>query len=164
MSSANPQAPPNSLHWQAEAAESGAAQPFPARPTGPATETAYAGVMPTRFEASIQLDIPLEMAKRHGIPSQISRAELAEIEANPPAWLVQSRANRTGKKPVWATLTCALCGVEEITRPKKWWPEFTLLACDDHDASELEPAAPGASREFTYGVGSRFFGVVDSPA
>lgn len=121
-------------------------------------------MMPTRFEASIRLDIPLEMAKRHGIPSQISRAELDELDANPPAWLLQSRANRTGKKPVWATLSCVLCDVEEQARPKKWWPEFTLLACDEHDASELPPAEPGSSREFTYGVGTRFFGVVDAPA
>lgn len=121
-------------------------------------------MMPTRFEASIRLDIPIEMAKRHGIPSQISRAELDELDANPPAWLLQSRANRTGKKPVWATLTCALCGLEEQSRPKKWWPDFTMLACDDHDASELPAAAPGAERAFTYGVGTRFFGVVDTPA
>lgn len=117
--------------------------------------------MPTRFEAAIRLDIPLEMAKHHGIPSQISNAELDKIEAAPPAWLLQSRSNRTGKKPVWATLTCVVCGREENARPKKWWPEFTFLACDEHDAHELPAEAPGADREFVYGVGTQFFGVVD---
>lgn len=121
-------------------------------------------MMPTRFEASIRLDIPLEMAKRHGIPSQISNAELEQIEENPPAWLLQSRANRTGKKPVWATLVCALCGVEERCRPKKWWPEFTYLACDAHDAHDLPRPAAGDSRSFVYGVGSRFLAAVDTPA
>lgn len=118
--------------------------------------------MPTRHQAAIHLDIPIEMAKRHGIPSQISQADLDELNTNPPAWLLQSRANRSGKKPVWATLSCVLCGVEEQTRPKKWWPDFTLLACDEHDASELPAAQPDTTRSFTYGVGTRFFGVVDS--
>lgn len=120
--------------------------------------------MPTRFDAALRLDIPIEMAKRHGIPSQISQAELDELDATPPPWLAQSRANRTGKKPVWATLSCVLCGLEERLRPKKWWPEFTVLACDDHLPNELPPAAPGTERSFTYGVGSRFFGAVDTPA
>ena len=119
--------------------------------------------MPTRFEASIRLDIPLEMAKRHGIPSQISNTELEKIEADPPAWLLQSRANRTGKKPVWATLACVVCGAEEKARPKKWWPEFTMLACDHHDSSELPAAQTGTDRSFVYGVGTQFFGVVDAP-
>ncbi|MFF8818101.1 MULTISPECIES: hypothetical protein [Leucobacter] len=118
--------------------------------------------MPTRYEAAIHLDIPLEMAKRHGIPSQISKVELEKIAADPPAWLVQSRANRTGKKPVWQTLTCAVCGVEEITRPKKWWPVFSLLACDTHEAGELPQPVVGAERSFVYGVGTSFFGVVDA--
>ena len=118
--------------------------------------------MPTRYEAAIQLDIPLEMAKRHGIPSQISKVELEKIIADPPAWLLQSRANRTGKKPVWATLVCAICGAEEITRPKKWWPEFTVLACDRHDAGDLPQSAPGLERSFVYGVGTGFFGAVDA--
>lgn len=126
-------------------------------------QTAYAGTMPTRFDASIRLDIPLEMAKRHGIPSQISNAELDKIEADPPAWLLQSRANRTGKKPVWATLTCVVCGREEKARPKKWWPEFTFVACDEHDTHELPSAPAGADREFVYGVGTQFFGIVDGP-
>lgn len=118
--------------------------------------------MPTRYEASIRLDIPLEMAKRHGIPSQISNVELEKIIAEPPAWLLQSRANRTGKKPVWATLTCVVCGFEEHARPKKWWPEFTHLACDDHDASDVPTAVAGLERTFTYGVGTRFFAVTDA--
>lgn len=121
--------------------------------------------MPTRYDAALQLDISLEMAHRHGIPANLSQAELDEIDQNPPAWLKQSRANRTGKKPVWVKLECAICGYAEQARPKKWWPEFTLLACFDHDLSELpQPADAGAHREFTYGVGSRFTGVVDAPA
>ncbi|MEB4614480.1 hypothetical protein [Leucobacter sp. M11] len=118
--------------------------------------------MPTRYEASIRLDIPLEMAKRHGIPSQISQTKLDELDANPPQWLVQSRLNRTGTKPVWAHLVCVLCGTEEHARPKKWWPEFTLLACDEHEPEELPEPAPGADRSFVYGVGTRFLGVVDA--
>ena len=43
----------------------------------------------------------------------MSEAELAAIEADPPAWLVQSRANRTGTKPVWVQLTCSICGATE---------------------------------------------------
>ncbi len=118
--------------------------------------------MPTRYEAAIHLDIPLEMAKRHGIPSQISKVDLEMIAAEPPAWLVQSRANRTGKKPVWQTLTCTVCGAEEVARPKKWWPGFSFLACDHHDASELPKPGAGEERAFVYGVGTSFFGVVDS--
>lgn len=118
--------------------------------------------MPTRYEAAIRLDIPIDMAKRHGLPSQLSDAELDELDTNPPAWLVQSRANRTGKRAVWATLTCVLCGFEERSRPKKWWPEFTMLACDEHDASELPEPAEGTERSYCYGVGSRFFGAVDT--
>ncbi|UOQ61779.1 hypothetical protein MUN76_07445 [Leucobacter rhizosphaerae] len=119
--------------------------------------------MPSRYDAALHLDIPLEMARRHGIPAQISQAELDEIDAHPPAWLAQSRANRTGKRPVWATLACALCDTVERERPKKWWPEFTFLFCDDHEASQLpSPADPAARRTFVYGIGSRFTGVVDS--
>ncbi len=66
--------------------------------------------MITRREAALRLDIPLEMAQRHGIPSRLSEAELTELDEHPPAWLVQSRANRTGKKPVWVQLVCTVCG------------------------------------------------------
>ena len=121
--------------------------------------------MPTRYDAALQLDITLEMARRHGIPAQIGQAALDEIDANPPAWLVQSRANRTGKRPVWATLQCVLCATVEHERPKKWWPEFTFLFCDEHDASDLPASAdPATSRAFVYGIGSRFTGVVDAAA
>lgn len=120
--------------------------------------------MPSLYDAALQLDISLEMAKRHGLPAHLSQAELDDIDQNPPAWLAQSRANRTGKKPVWVTLECAVCGFSEQARPKKWWPKFTLLACFDHDTSELPaPAHAELAREFTYGVGSRFTGIVDAP-
>lgn len=120
--------------------------------------------MPTRHDAAIFLDIPLEMARRHGIPAQISREELDELSANPPAWLAQSRANRTGKKAVWATLECVVCGQSEQTRPKKWWPAFTAIVCDDHEPAELPAVAAGRERTFTYGVGSAFMGIVDVPS
>ncbi|MGO3147166.1 MAG: hypothetical protein ACTIJ6_05750 [Leucobacter sp.] len=121
--------------------------------------------MPSRFDAALQLDITIEMARKHGIPSQISLAELTELDTNPPAWLAQSRANRTGKKAVWATLECAFCGYTERERPKKWWPQFTFLFCEDHTIAELQkPADAALAREFVYGVGSRFTGVVDSSA
>ena len=119
--------------------------------------------MPSRYDAALQLDITLEMAKRHGIPAQISEAELDEIDQNPPAWLAQSRANRTGKKAVWVKLECVVCGYSEQARPKKWWPSFTMLFCFDHEVSAVpKPASETVSREFVYGVGSRFTGVVDA--
>lgn len=121
--------------------------------------------MPSLYDAAIKLDITLEMARHHGLPAQISQADLDEIDQNPPPWLAQSRSNRTKKKPVWVTLECAVCGYSEQARPKKWWPEFTLLFCFDHEASELpKPATPELTREFIYGVGSRFTGVVDASA
>ena len=121
--------------------------------------------MPSRFDAALALDISLEMARRHGIPAQISQAELDEMNEHPPAWLAQSRSNRTGKKPVWITLQCVVCGFTEQARPKKWWPEFTMITCAEHDEASLpEPANPAAAREFVYGVGTRFNGVVDSVA
>lgn len=103
------------------------------------------------------------MAARHGIPTRLSEEELAEFDANPPAWLVQSRANRTGKK-VWVTLTCDVCGFSESARPKKWWPAFTYLSCDVHDPDDLPPLADGYRRNEWDGVGSRFVGVVDEAA
>ncbi|RUQ03736.1 hypothetical protein [Curtobacterium sp. HSID17257] len=118
--------------------------------------------MLSRRDAAIRLDIPLEMAARHGIPSHISEAELERIEQDPPAWLVQSRGNRTGSKRVWAHLECAVCGFSEQERPKKWWPEWTLLVCDDHD--EVPPPASGTTRHLVYGIGSRFTALVDEPA
>lgn len=120
--------------------------------------------MITRREAALRLDIPLEMAHRHGIPSKLNDAELAEIESNPPAWLQQSRANRTGKKPVWVQLKCDVCGFTEAARPKKWWPAFTYLSCDFHLAEELPPPAPTVHRREIDGIGSRFVGIVDEKA
>lgn len=119
--------------------------------------------MITRREAALRLDIPIEMAMRHGISSWVSEEELATIEATPPAWLVQSRSNRTGKKPVWVSLTCDVCGFTESTRPKKWWPAFTYITCDDHGIHDLpEPAAGHYRREYDR-IGSRFIGIFDEP-
>lgn len=115
----------------------------------------------TRHEAAIRLDISQEMAKRHEIPARISEEELSELDNNPPPWLVQSRANRTGKRPVWVTLECVVCGVTENARPKKWWPKFTYISCTSHYDDELPDVAPGLYREEVYGVGTGFFGVVD---
>ncbi|MCU1407747.1 MAG: hypothetical protein JWQ43_4050 [Glaciihabitans sp.] len=117
--------------------------------------------MVTRREVALRLDIPLEMAHRHGIPPRLSEAEFTEIDTNPPAWLAQSRANRTGKKPVWVTLTCDICGFSEAARPKKWWPQFTYLSCEQHGADELPEAEAGSSRNEFDGIGSRFIGIVD---
>lgn len=119
--------------------------------------------MVTRREAAQILDIPLEMAHRHSLPSRMSSAELAELQANPPAWLLQSRANRTGKRPVWTELRCYVCDFHETTRPKKWWPEFTYVMCDFHENSELPRPAAGSRRTEWEGVGSRFRGIVDEP-
>jgi len=91
----------------------------------------------------------------------MNEAELAGIEQDPPLWLVQSRANRTGKKPVWVRLTCDICGFSEAARPKKWWPAFTYLSCDHHGADELPDAEPGLSRTEIDGVGTGFIGIVD---
>jgi hypothetical protein len=117
--------------------------------------------MITRRDAALHLDISLEMARRHGIPSRMSEAELAELEAHPPAWLAQSLANRTGKKPVGVQLSCTVCGFTEAVRPKKWWPAFTYLSCDHHLPGELPAPAAGMYRREVDGIGSRFVGIVD---
>ena len=117
--------------------------------------------MLSRYEVAVRLDIPVEMAQRHGIPTKLSEAEFAELDANPPAWLVQSRANRTGK-PVWAQLTCDVCGYTEAARPKKWWPAFSYLSCDFHEPGDLPEPAAGMHRGEIDGIGSRFVGIVDS--
>ena len=114
----------------------------------------------SRRDAALRLDIPLEMATRHGIPTRMTDAEFAELDANPAAWLAQSRANRTGK-PVWVQLTCDVCGFTETARPKKWWPTFTYLTCDFHRAEELPDAAPGLYRREVDGIGTRFVAIVD---
>ncbi|NYJ19314.1 hypothetical protein [Glaciibacter psychrotolerans] len=117
--------------------------------------------MITRREAAVRLDIPLEMATRNGIPSRLSAAQVTELDTNPPAWLAQSRANRTGKKPVWVELVCAVCGFTEAVRPKKWWPSFTYLSCDYHGADELPAPEDGLRRSEVDGIGSRLVGIVD---
>ena len=119
--------------------------------------------MITRRDAALALDIPLEMARRHGIPSRLSEEDLAEIVANPPQWLLQSRANRTGKRPVWVELRCYVCGFSEAARPKKWWPEFTYVICEFHDPQELPELGAGMRRSEFDGVGSRFIGIVEGP-
>jgi hypothetical protein len=118
--------------------------------------------MITRREAALRLDITLEMATRHDLPTRMTDAEFAELDTNPPPWLAQSRANRTGKRPVWVQLTCAVCGYSEEARPKKWWPEFTYLTCDFHGADELPAPAGSLSRSELDGIGSRFIGIVDA--
>lgn len=116
----------------------------------------------TRRDAAQRLDIPVEMAARHGLPPQVTETQLSDLEDNPPPWLLQSRANRTGKKPVWVDLVCDVCGVAEKARPKKWWPTFTYVSCHHHELSELPAPLPHEVRaEFT-GVGNRFLGVVDT--
>jgi hypothetical protein len=114
----------------------------------------------TRRDVALRLDIPLEMATRHGVPGRMTEAEFAELDANPPAWLRQSRANRTGR-PVWVELKCDVCGFSEQARPKKWWPAFSYLSCDFHRAEELPQPEPGLYRREVDGIGSRFVGIVD---
>lgn len=114
----------------------------------------------TRRDAALRLDIPLEMASRHDLPARMTESDFAELEANPPDWLVQSRANRTGK-PVWVALTCVVCGFTEQARPKKWWPEFTYLTCDFHRADEIPAPETGLYRREVDSIGSRFIGIVD---
>jgi hypothetical protein len=116
----------------------------------------------SRRDVALRLDIPLEMAQRHGIPSRMSTAELAALEAAPPGWLVQSRANRTGKRPVWVQLACDVCGFTEAVRPKKWWPAFTYVSCDSHSPADLPEPAGALARTEVDGIGSRFVGIVDA--
>ncbi|RZU61072.1 hypothetical protein [Zhihengliuella halotolerans] len=119
--------------------------------------------MLTRRDAAIALDIPLEMAKRHDLPARLSESDLQAILSDPPAWLVQSRANRRGKRPVWLHLTCTVCGFTEAVRPKKWWPEFDFLYCASHPARDLPPTGPGLVRCEYEEVGTRLNGIVDEP-
>lgn len=119
--------------------------------------------MPSIYDAALALDISLEMARRHGIPATITQAAITELNENPPAWLAQSRTNRTGKKPIWVKLECVVCNFTEQARPKKWWPEFTMIFCQFHDEASLPaPATPETKREFVYGVGTRYNGIVDT--
>ncbi len=117
--------------------------------------------MLSRRDAAIRLDISLQMATHHGLPARLSESELRAIEQDPPAWLVQSRAARTGKKPVWVRLECVVCGYGETARPKKWWPAWDHLVCDDHWPSEAPEPAAGSTRHEVAGIGSRFVALVD---
>ena len=99
---------------------------------------------------------------RHDLPAKMSEAGVVELEQNPPAWLAQSRANRSAKaRPVWVTLTCDICGYTEQARPKKWWPAFTYVSCDTHDRDALPDVAPGFVRGDYPGVGTHFIGILD---
>lgn len=118
--------------------------------------------MISKRDLAQRLDVPLEMIARHGLDDGMNEAEFAALEQDPPAWLVQSRANRKkGARPVWATLTCDVCGYTEAARPKKWWPEFTYLSCRTHAPQELPALASDQLRTEIEGVGSRFVGIVD---
>ena len=119
--------------------------------------------MLTRREAAQRLNIPLEMATRHGLPTKLTEAQLDEIENCPPPWLVQSRANRTSTKLVWVDLVCDVCGFAEKARPKKWWPPFTYVSCNSHQQSDLPPPQHGYHREEPLEIGSRLVGWVDAP-
>ena len=115
-----------------------------------------------RFDVAVKLGIPLQMAQKHGIPTKMTDAEFAELDANPPPWLAQSRANRTGK-PVWVELECVVCGYREQVRPKKWWPTFTYISCDFHDIGDVPAPEDGLYREEIDDIGSRFVAIVDTP-
>ena len=119
--------------------------------------------MITRRDAAQRLDISLKMATRHGLPAELTAAQLVEIQDNPPPWLVQSRANRTGHRLVWVDLVCQVCGFAEKARPKKWWPTLTYVSCDSHPHPELPAPLLGTHREEIRGIGSRFVGWVDAP-
>lgn len=120
--------------------------------------------MITRREAAIRLDIPPEMAVRNGLPARLSEAAVARMDVEPPAWLAQSRANRTGRKPVWVELTCHVCGSSEMARPKKWWPGFTYVSCDTHGRDEIPVVPEGFVRADYEGIGTRFVGILDEVA
>ena len=101
---------------------------------------------------------------RHDLPAKMSEADVVELEQNPPAWLAQSRANRSAKaRPVWVTLTCDICGYTEQARPKKWWPQFTYVLCAHHGEEAIPEAAPGLYRGRYEGIGTRFIGILDEP-
>jgi hypothetical protein len=117
----------------------------------------------SRRDAALRLGISVQMAQRHELPSKMSEAQVAELDANPPPWLAQSRANRsTAARPVWVDLKCDVCGFTEAARPKKWWPAFTYMTCDFHNIGDVPEPAAGLYREEVDGIGSRFIGIVDS--
>ena len=118
--------------------------------------------MLTRYEIAVRLDIPVEMARKHGIPGRMSEGEFEDMRDNPPAWLAQSIANRTCKRPVWMQLVCDVCGYTEAVRPKKWWPAFTYVSCAHHSPADLPDPTGALARTEVDGIGSRFVGVVDA--
>ena len=121
--------------------------------------------MMSRRDAAIALDIPVEMAKKHNIPSKISEQDLRALQADPPAWLIQSRANRKpGARPVWVQLTCEVCGAVDFERPKKWWPEFSFAYCERHSPAQLSKPAAGITRVEYPQVSARMIGVVEEQA
>jgi len=91
----------------------------------------------------------------------MSEAEFRELNTNPPAWLVQSRANRTGKRPVWVHLVCEVCGFSEYERPKKWWPTFDFVHCHSHSPAQLPKLASGKTRVEYQDISAHMFGIVD---
>ncbi|MGL4339985.1 MAG: hypothetical protein ACRCSP_06150 [Rhodoglobus sp.] len=117
--------------------------------------------MITRREAALRLDISLEMARRHDLPSRMTEQQCEALRADPPPWLAQSWSNRTGAKPVWVQLSCDICGFTEAARPKKWWPTCTWMSCRHHHPDELPPLGSGLVRYEVEGMGSRFVGIVD---
>ncbi len=120
------------------------------------------GTVISRRDAAKRLDIPLDMAQRHDLPGWMSEQALAALEADPPPWLRQSRANRgSGARPVWVKLRCDICGRTESVRPKKWWPAFTYLSCSEHDVWRLPEPASGLARQEFDDIGGCFVGVVD---
>jgi len=119
--------------------------------------------MMTRREAALRLDIPPEMAVRNGLPAHLSPAQVAQLDAEPPPWLAQSRANRTGNKPVWVHLSCHVCGRAEAVRPKKWWPAFTYISCVNHRPDALPAVPDGFVRGEYEGIGTSFVGILDDP-
>lgn len=115
-----------------------------------------------RRQIAQTLNIPPEMAARNGIPSRMKASDVAALDSNPPPWLAQSRANSTGKRPIWVELRCYVCDFHEVARPKKWWPDFSFVLCDFHNNSELPAPSTGQRRSEFDGVGSRFRGIVDT--
>jgi hypothetical protein len=119
--------------------------------------------MITRRDAAQRLNISVDMAERHDIGKFVDEKSIEALEENPPAWLLQSRANRgTASRPVWVDLTCSICGYTQSSRPKKWWPEFTYLSCSDHDIFDLPEPAEGKHRGEYDDIGGYFIGIFDS--
>jgi hypothetical protein len=48
-----------------------------------------------------------------------------------------------------------------MARPKKWWPDFSFVACNHHDEDELPGVREGWARGRYEGIGTRFMGILD---